>query len=537
VLGTVPTDTSTEVCTNAEIRIKFQSINDVEFLVFKLTFSWRISRCELSGRNNYLDDVAIISRFGLNPTSNYCIVNGSFRLRGNDVVFSQTRLLSLDTEYSFLVVGDQVIDDNVDEGILSYYGVSMNGDYEASFRTVVNDNGTGGACIIDRVNINPSSYLFKTSQNAAHEDDADVGSPSFDIAADRDKLFTANAYTANGQIIVPIAGYNWDWDISSLNTSVVDFQAGVIDIADNERLAYAVPGNTNGRSIINATVDMSGHPTNVSTLGNGEFRDAPVYVFICDNPWPISVGGVWEPWRPSPNPYNFDIYYCRDSGDVGTYDDLPAFDSEGVQGQNPPGVLSQYYFAYAPPLSPSEIHTAESLGGATEGGQVYLSWLPVAGSASYNVYWGRQQGDYNFFVNTTDSDYVVEDLENGRTYYFNVTAISSQNAESAFFGEVSVAPADSTPPPAPENLAISESEATFVRLNWDVSEGATRYEVSYGLNSVPPFGVNRNVENFNSVMIDRLNPGTTYYFAVRAYDNSNNASEYSNVVNATLPLE
>jgi len=75
-----------------------------------------------------------------------------------------------------------------------------------------------------------------------------------------------------------------------------------------------------------------------------------------------------------------------------------------------------------------------------------------------------------------------------------------------------------------------------VTLAWNASTGAnvTGYYLYYGTTSTN-LGNSANVGNATSYTVTGLSPGTTYYFAVAAYDASGNVSVDSNVVSYTVP--
>lgn len=79
-------------------------------------------------------------------------------------------------------------------------------------------------------------------------------------------------------------------------------------------------------------------------------------------------------------------------------------------------------------------------------------------------------------------------------------------------------------------------EAGEVGLAWDppASEHGG-FILSYGLQS-DGYDVHEDVGNTTTYTIYNLDPGQTYYFAVKAYDPSRNSeSPYSNQVSVTLP--
>ncbi len=98
---------------------------------------------------------------------------------------------------------------------------------------------------------------------------------------------------------------------------------------------------------------------------------------------------------------------------------------------------------------------------------------------------------------------------------------------------------------------VSESSVT---LQWtapgdDGDQGiATRYEIRYSTSQIteenfyqatavsnPP--APRDAGTLESAVVDSLSPGTTYYFALRTYDDANNPSAISNVVESTTQTE
>lgn len=92
------------------------------------------------------------------------------------------------------------------------------------------------------------------------------------------------------------------------------------------------------------------------------------------------------------------------------------------------------------PAAPSP--SAPSLMGVTPANQQNtISWNPVAGATSYNLYWSTTSGAGASATKIANvvSPYVHTGLTNGTTYYYSVTAVSAAG-ESGHSGELSATP-------------------------------------------------------------------------------------------------
>lgn len=552
----VPLDGEANVCTNARITVEFSqpmklaNVRDNFLVVGEYNVP-----CPASTRLASPASIGLPAVAGIN----YCIVDGGYSSRKEKIGvldhhyidFSTSDFLRVNTRYHIIVVGDEVIDNNIDEGILNYWGISMDGTESAYEFTTINDtSGAGGACVIDRVELTPAAYLIHVAEDSIRENDIDRGDPSFDTNDDNDKLLVAEAISRNNQTIVPVGGYTWNWDIDNNASTVVTLNSAISGLSPygNEFLVNAIEGVTDGRALITARIEMPA--TNVSMVGNGAFDTSNVYVFICNNPWPpvdLAATPSWQPWHPTPNPYNYDIYYCRDRGSSVTVDDLPAFDSSGVDydGDHSDPVMQQVYFTYQIPPSPSPLNTAESAPPSAlypDGGVVRLTWTGATSLygtiGGYKVYWGESNGIYTKSQDVgmvTSAD--ISGLENGRTYYFSVTVYTLEKAESSHSNELSAVPLDKFAPPSFPTFISAETVPgrTQLELHWSEDPAADSYEFAYGLQAGPPYGVQDNVEQDLGVKINGLSPGTTYYFGIRSVDASGNGGPWNTYHTSTLP--
>jgi len=325
------------------------------------------------------------------PDKLYCAIPGSVASQqsGNttSLIFSPARLLSADSNYYLLVKGDENLDSQT--GVMSAASIGFNGpgyldpnsgnyvegqlielngrNYPNSqiikFHTLPDQGPLAGLCDIDYVGLAPESYLFKTSENDLNENDGNPAHPSFDTAADRDKVFWSRAYSSDGQILAPVTGYFWDWSWSA-DASVASLSS-INGLPANGIIATAVSGVTDANTPLTAKLDMNrfldtnscdSSPSclcsggdcpenccNVYSTGDGEEKSGEIFIFICNNPWPpANPDGSWSPWQDNClgafgpcAEYNYNFYYCRDAGDPTTLDDLPAIiDQAVIRGQS-----------------------------------------------------------------------------------------------------------------------------------------------------------------------------------------------------------
>lgn len=549
VLSVVPANNSSNICTNALVSIEFsvamnsRSFYDNMFVVGEFVGASCPEGTSLFSPSS--NQVNIPTQAG----ANYCRVNGSYYPRnsqeGNYVDFVASQIYETDTRYYiYLKSGETNSEgDSLEGGVESFYGLSLADEYISNFRTIDDSDGNDGICVIEQVTLSPPSYLFRDGQNSVREVDDDAGDDTFDSERDSDKLFVAQALSPDRQVLASMPGYQWDWEIESSVTSVVRLvdNANIENMRDTMRLAQVVPGVTDGRTYIRATIEMSAY-SNTTNEGDGLYDRSRVWVFICNNPWPpFETGSEWAPWSSSSlgtNPdYNYEVYYCRDIGRSGTADDLPAFDSVGTASSPETEVLQQVYFTYQAPPPPGSILPASapvSDLNYPNGETVYLEWSGVPGVAGYKTYWSQRSGQYRQSQDVgLVNSYYIEGLENGETYYFSVTAYSDENAESSYFEEVSLMPQDTT---APTSTPIFNDPATFtiesdrIILSWSEAPGVDSYELSYGL-SPGMYGVFVDLGLDRELIVKELSPNTEYYFAIRSVDQAGNVSENSDTVN------
>ena len=192
---------------------------------------------------------------------------------------------------------------------------------------------------------------------------------------------------------------------------------------------------------------------------------------------------------------------------------------------------------------------------ATAGdGQISLSWTnPTTDFAGVRILrkTGSYPADYNdgtVVYDNSGASYLDTGLSNGTTYYYK--AFSRDAVLNYSSGaQVSAAPQDSIAPSQISTLAATSVNSSSIRLNWtavgdDGSSGtAASYDIRYSTVAItsgnwssatqvsgePAPRVSGTTE---TMTVSSLSSNTTYYFAIKAIDESNNTSPLSNVVNA-----
>ena len=138
---------------------------------------------------------------------------------------------------------------------------------------------------------------------------------------------------------------------------------------------------------------------------------------------------TWEPINPG-----------EEVSIQGTYFQIAADLYPDGGGKTSPSVteISLFYEVEEPPLPPYRINAVAG------NGEVILTWASVAGFGNgskmgYYIYYGEKPGEYlgttafegtsPIFVNETDCSFTVTGLDNGRIYYFAISAFPLSNPE------------------------------------------------------------------------------------------------------------
>ncbi len=143
-----------------------------------------------------------------------------------------------------------------------------------------------------------------------------------------------------------------------------------------------------------------------------------------------------------------------------------ASDTGGILADDWQTVNANKMAVLTPLLAPF-IASGPTLPGAPSGvsavaaaGQIAISWSPVAGAASYNLYRGAASGAETLYKSgLTATSYVDSGLGNGKTYYYYVAAV-----DSAGTGPDSTAVSATTP--VPGTVTVTGSVSSYTNAWW-----------------------------------------------------------------------
>ena len=192
-----------------------------------------------------------------------------------------------------------------------------------------------------------------------------------------------------------------------------------------------------------------------------------------------------------------------------------------------------------PPLPPTGLKAI-----ANSGSKIDLSWNPniEPDLMGYIIFMNETNhgpmGSYKIIqiLFGTNTSYIVTGLSEETKYNFKLKAFDEVPNNSSFSNIASAVTLDETPPNAPTGLSVSNPTFNSLTLSWDANSeldviGYILYRSlslsgSYIAINSEPISENQNLDT-------GLKENTTYYYKIKAMDDANLTSKFSNVAFGT----
>ena len=231
--------------------------------------------------------------------------------------------------------GDDILTDNVPNGVVSKNNIGMNGpDLNASGFHNKNFEFTTTDSFCELANLKLTPYI---PQDPIAFDPLHPPADSHDTFFERNQtgVVFAQGKSREGFTIAPIPGYSWrwDWEVTPAGQTIINAEASTTNV---------LPINTNGLNQ-NGEVEVFAYarPTNDGYASDPpKFGSLPIYVFYCQNPWAFSdIDGNGDD-AGSLTPLHQIIRYCKDE-----YSAESTFNNTLVKSTGlPQGVYREYLF-------------------------------------------------------------------------------------------------------------------------------------------------------------------------------------------------
>jgi hypothetical protein len=158
-------------------------------------------------------------------------------------------------------------------------------------------------------------------------------------------------------------------------------------------------------------------------------------------------------------------------------------------------------------------------------GQITLAWDASTEEdlAGYKVYAGDSSRLYSTTIDVgRTTSFTVSGLQEGRLYYFAITAYNTSGLESDYSEEVSGTVRDATPP-AIAGVTASSISAVDATITWatnEVSDSQVEYGLTTSYGGVTP--LNGSMVTTHSIPLSGLDDATLYHYRVRSRDAAGN---------------
>lgn len=161
---------------------------------------------------------------------------------------------------------------------------------------------------------------------------------------------------------------------------------------------------------------------------------------------------------------------------------------------------------------------------------ISIKWDRLPEATIYYIYqYDFTKQEYVYVTNTTETQYLLEDLPAGKEYYFTVCGY---NEETEMQGTFAMPVQTYTRPEKLPEFQFTANTATTISLAWEKVESATGYQI-YRAGTTGSYTLVTTTTSLK-YKDTGLTPGKTYRYMIRTYAiDSENTGEYSQVQRMT----
>ena len=338
--------------------------------------------------------------------------------------------------------------------------------------------------------------------------------------------------------------------------------AGSITPTDDTYVERDMSGHNNGGSAILVAGDPSGAAQYEIYLRFGDLTGLPTYSELqtlvlwmrlqSGSGLPVAYRavdlGAWDEgaltwdnagefWDGSPG------YEGQESGDWYTFDIKGIVDDYGTDELRDSGIAiissssslltfyskdsSQFrpYLEFSPDPDPPDPPTNVTAI-ALDSTSAQVTWIDQSSDETgFRIWRSLTDGNYESVGETAANvtSYIDHDLQPGTTYYYKVSAFNNAgNSQPA--GPDTVTLPEPQPPDPPANVAADALDSTSAQVTWiDQSSDETGFRIWRSLTDGNYESVGETAANVTSYIDHDLQPGTTYYYKVSAFNNAGNS--------------
>jgi parallel beta-helix repeat protein len=194
-----------------------------------------------------------------------------------------------------------------------------------------------------------------------------------------------------------------------------------------------------------------------------------------------------------------------------------------------------------PPPTPQDFNVVSY----PDGNALNISWKPYTlDTEEYDLYVMTDSNSDWEFLDTIPyplSTFNHTNLENGKTYYYQIQSKDQLGQASKFSKVISGIPEDIQAPSPPTDINIRSVSIDSISLEWtgNIELDLEGYNIYRNSKTVPKrwgdpiASISKNIHEYHD---SKLKEFTTYYYVITAFDEIPNESNYSNIISVTTLL-